>query len=185
LKEISNSCSTGGIRRVTAITTRASSDAGNLFWFISIYDIDAYLMNSLKIPKGKSESFRSFPHSWLITGFVTRLTRRVPLVEQELLTLPEHLSSPPVFSGVRITRYLVLCVCFVDRCLSLYLTCWKCSSKFIDIKGYPYGDVKQRKKLRQRLQCKSFQWYIENLHVLLSNIRGRSMTQWYEWLVVV
>ena len=35
----------------------------------------------------------SFPHSWLITGFVTRLTRRVSLVVQELLTLPEHLSS--------------------------------------------------------------------------------------------
>ena len=33
-------------------------------------------------------------------------------------TLPEYLSSPPVFSGVRVTRSLVLCVCFVDRCLS-------------------------------------------------------------------
>jgi hypothetical protein len=42
---------------------------------------------------------KHFPHSRLITGFVTRLTRRVPLVEQELLTLPEHLSSPPVFSA--------------------------------------------------------------------------------------
>ena len=50
---------------------------------------------------------RSSPHSWLITGFVTWLTRRVPLVEQELLTHPEHLSSPPVFSGVRFTRSLV------------------------------------------------------------------------------
>jgi hypothetical protein len=39
-------------------------------------------------------------------------------VEQELLTLPEHLSSPPVFSGVRVTRSLVLYVCVVDRCLS-------------------------------------------------------------------
>jgi hypothetical protein len=28
------------------------------------------------------------------------------------------LSSPPVFSWVRVTRSLVLCVCFVDRCLS-------------------------------------------------------------------
>jgi len=28
------------------------------------------------------------------------------------------MSSPPVFSGVRFTRSLVLCVCFVDRCLS-------------------------------------------------------------------
>ena len=60
----------------------------------------------------------SLPHSRLITGFVTRLTRRVPLVEQELLTIPEHLSSPPLFSGVRVTRSLVLYVCFVDRCLS-------------------------------------------------------------------
>jgi len=39
-------------------------------------------------------------------------------VEQELPTLPEHLSSTPVFSGVRVTRSLVLYVCFVDRCLS-------------------------------------------------------------------
>jgi hypothetical protein len=61
---------------------------------------------------------RSFPRSWHITGFVTRLTWRVSLVEQELLTLPEHMSSPPVFSGVRVTRSLVLYVCFVDRCLS-------------------------------------------------------------------
>jgi hypothetical protein len=33
-------------------------------------------------------------------GFVTRLTRRVPLEEQELLSLPEHLSSPPVLVGL-------------------------------------------------------------------------------------
>jgi len=59
--------------------------------------------------------------SSFITRFVTRLTRRVPLVEQELFTLPEHLSSSPMFSGVRVTRSLVLCVCFVDRCLSFFL----------------------------------------------------------------
>ena len=41
----------------------------------------------------------------------------VPLVEQELPTLPEHLSSRPIFSGVRVTRSLVLCS-FVDHCLS-------------------------------------------------------------------
>jgi hypothetical protein len=35
------------------------------------------------------------------------------LMEQELLTLLEHLGSPPAFSGVRVTRSLVLCVCFV------------------------------------------------------------------------
>jgi hypothetical protein len=40
-----------------------------------------------------------FPHSRLITEFVTRLTQRVPLVDLELLTLPEHLSSSPVLVG--------------------------------------------------------------------------------------
>jgi len=42
-------------------------------------------------------------------------------VEQELLTLPEHLSSPPVFSGVRVTRYLVLCVMFSRLLFVLFL----------------------------------------------------------------
>jgi hypothetical protein len=37
------------------------------------------------------------PLSCFITGFVTRLTRQVPLVEQKLPTLPENLRSPPVF----------------------------------------------------------------------------------------
>jgi hypothetical protein len=40
-------------------------------------------------------------HSWLITGLVTRVTRRVPLVEEEL---PIRLL---VFSVVRVTRYVV------------------------------------------------------------------------------
>ena len=61
---------------------------------------------------------RPFPHSWVSTRFVTRLTQRVSLVEQELLTFSEHLSSSPVDSGIRITQTLVLFVCLVDRCLS-------------------------------------------------------------------
>ena len=56
---------------------------------------------------------RSFLHSLPITRFVTRLTRRAPLVE--------HQNSPPDFSGVRVTRSLVLFVCHVDRCLSFFL----------------------------------------------------------------
>jgi hypothetical protein len=53
------------------------------------------------------------------------------LVEQELLTLPEHLSSPP---GFRVTRSLVLYVCFVNRCLSFVLFIWPlCCLFFFDI----------------------------------------------------
>jgi hypothetical protein len=77
-------------------------------------------------------SSRSFPHSWPITEFVTRLTWRVPLVKPELPTLPEHTSSPLVFSEVRVTRSLVLCVYFVVRCLSFCIFsfghCVSCSS---------------------------------------------------------
>jgi hypothetical protein len=40
-----------------------------------------------------------------------RVTRRVPLVEQDL-TLPENLSSPPVFRGVRVTRSFIFCIVF-------------------------------------------------------------------------
>jgi hypothetical protein len=64
---------------------------------------------------------RSFPHSWLINGFVTRLTRRVPHVEQELLTLPDHLSSPSVCSAVRVARSLVSRVMFCRSLFVLFL----------------------------------------------------------------
>ena len=51
-----------------------------------------------------------------IGGFVTRVTRRISLVER--FTLPEHLSSPPVFSGAHFARSFVFCV-LLDRCLSV------------------------------------------------------------------
>jgi hypothetical protein len=63
--------------------------------------------------EGKKKTLTIEAH--ITPGFVTRLTRRIPQVEYELVTLPEHLRSPTVFSGVRVTRSLVLCVCFVER----------------------------------------------------------------------
>ena len=50
------------------------------------------------------------------------VTRRVPLLEHELLTLPEHLNSPPVFNGVRVTcmicrsSFVLLCFVFWPMC---------------------------------------------------------------------
>jgi hypothetical protein len=68
-----------------------------------------------------------------LIGFVTRLTRRVSLAKQKLPTLPEYPSSLSVFSGVRVIRYLVLYVCFVDRCL--YFFFWSlCCLFFFDIR---------------------------------------------------
>ena len=42
----------------------------------------------------------------------------LPIVEQELFTLPERLSSHPVFSGVHVAQYLVFCLVF---CRSLFV----------------------------------------------------------------
>jgi len=44
-------------------------------------------------------TIRFFPHSCLKTGFVARVTQREPHMKQQLITLPEHLSSPPIFVG--------------------------------------------------------------------------------------
>jgi hypothetical protein len=62
------------------------------------------------------------------------LTRRVLLVEQEQLTLPEHLCLPPVFSGVRVTRYLVLRVRFVDRLSVCLFSFWSLCCLFFDLR---------------------------------------------------
>jgi hypothetical protein len=44
---------------------------------------------------------------WNMVSIERYILHMQPLVEHELLTLPEHLSSPPVFSGVRVTRSFV------------------------------------------------------------------------------
>ena len=94
--------------------------------------IDRITNKCNKISSVVVSPFRSFPHSWLITGFVTRLTRRVPLVEQELLTRQE----PPHFSGVRVAQSLGLRVYVVDRCLSFCsFVFWSlCCLFFFDIR---------------------------------------------------
>ena len=51
------------------------------------------------------------------------VTGQVSYVEQALLAAPEHLSSPPVFDGVRVTLSLVFCVAF---CISLFVWVFSC-----------------------------------------------------------
>jgi len=55
-------------------------------------------------------TLRSFTHSWLITGFVTRVIRRVPWVEQDLLTLPEHLNSSRFLVGSCYSTFSFTCM---------------------------------------------------------------------------
>jgi hypothetical protein len=109
----------------------------HLYYMHSVTDL--WILFTVGIPDicnhNKSYSdiiYLSCTHSWLITECVGRLTRYASPVEQTLFTLPEHLSSPPIVSGVRVTRSLVLHICFVDRCLShctfYFGNCLICSS---------------------------------------------------------
>lgn len=50
-------------------------------------------------------------------GFVTRVTQRVPLVEEEVLPFLQHLRQPLVFSWIRVVPSLLLCVVY---CRSLF-----------------------------------------------------------------
>jgi hypothetical protein len=67
-----------------------------------------------------------FPHSWLNTGALTRVTWRVPHVEKELLSLPKHMKKR-VFCGVHDARSFVFREVFsywTFYCLSFDLRLW-------------------------------------------------------------
>ena len=68
----------------------------------------------------------------------------MPLGERKLPPLPDHLNSPPVFSEARVIRSLVLCVCFVDRCLSFFF--WSLHSLSVRLRytdsDYPFDIFK-------------------------------------------
>jgi hypothetical protein len=92
-------------------------------------------------------------------------------VEQELLTLPQPLSSPPVLSGVHVTRSLVLCVCFVDRCLSFFF--WSlCCLFFFNIRILITPLVSSN--FGHCVVCSSIYrfwlplWYLQTLAIVLS-----------------
>ena len=130
-------------------------------------------------------------HNITYTGFVTRLTWRVPLVEQELLTIEEHLSSPPVFSGVRVTQSLVLCVHFVDRCLSFFF--WSLCCLFFFRFWLPYVSSNSSYNSTTLIDSitrgcieHTFTWVGVNLikHVLIEiNFIGRWKSNHYYFLI--
>ena len=99
-------------------------------------------------------TFRSFPYSRLITRFVTRLTRRVPLVEQELLPLTRS-----------------LCTYFVDSCLSIctfsFGHCVLCSSSIYGFWLPPFGIF----NLLSRHCCSYALWHHRGYDSVPDNLR--------------
>jgi hypothetical protein len=106
------------VRNVTRIVVWTQKE-WNAFWSGQYTTININTKIWISWSKEKKKIFNSRRRRNISKNtYKLLLLKRVPLVEQELPPLPEHLISPTVFTGVRVTRSLVLYVCFVDRCLS-------------------------------------------------------------------
>jgi len=90
---------------------------------------------------------------------------RVPLVEQELLTHLEHLGSPPVFSGVRVTQSLVfMCIFCRSLFVPLYFFFWSLCCLFcFEIRILITPLVSSNSSYRLFKDCF---WYLENKNVV-------------------
>ena len=81
----------------------------------------------------------------IFIGFVTRVTRRVPHVEQELLSISQgNTSSLPLFVGFALLDVQFSVQCFIDRCLSFrplsFGYCIVCLSSIYGFSLiYPFG----------------------------------------------
>ena len=76
----------------------------------------------------------------------------------------------PGFSGVRVTRSLVLCVCFVDRCLSFctfsFCYCVVCSSSIYGFWLPPFGILDIRILITPLVSSNSSRYSEHNLRIL-------------------
>ena len=87
---------------------------GKLSVFVKTADI---ILNSSNVTCSRHD-IEDGTHANIIVFDCMESTIYHDQVDQELLTLPEHLSLSPIFNGVRVTRSLVLCVMF---CRSLFV----------------------------------------------------------------
>jgi hypothetical protein len=81
------------------------------------------------------QHFPVISHSWLITGFVTSLTRRVPVVEQELLTLRSTWVHPRFLMVSCYSIFSFMCMSCRLLFVLLYFLSWPlCCLFFFDIR---------------------------------------------------
>ena len=99
------------------------SDITSIFyWYVAPHDLVNHYGISVK--KNDHECVQCVvvlcPLSWPITGFLTRVTRRVLLVEQDLHTLRSRVHSV-YLRRIRVTQSLVFCAIFCAQFLPFVL----------------------------------------------------------------
>jgi hypothetical protein len=102
-------------------------------WYLQLFLVLCFQHNGQKIPKAQSQSVYRRTDNTMAKRY--QRDNHNPYIEEQTTQWPKDTKgttknrisknrqrSPPVFSGVSVTRALVLYVCFVDRCLS-FCTC--------------------------------------------------------------
>ena len=79
-----------------------------------VLGLDVY-QDDIRFLKEELESLKSETSKFLILKCFFTFNY---LHRNDLLALPENLSSPPVFGGARVARFLIFCVMF---CMSLFV----------------------------------------------------------------
>jgi hypothetical protein len=101
--------------------TRSVVSASALTRFIRyIYYLNLQFLNNVVIDKTKVLELHTVYNSCLV-NYITNPNSNEYKLTAIVLDIAGHiLFKPSVFSGVRVTRSLVLYVCFVDRCMSFF-----------------------------------------------------------------
>jgi hypothetical protein len=83
------------------------------------------------------------------------ITRRTSLMSQELLSIPKHVNSPPIFSGVHVAQPKVVCVVF-------------CRSFLLTIFGFYFLLVNAILSVRLRFTASDYPFGILDLQLLIT-----------------
>ena len=76
------------------------------------------------------------------TPYILPFARQVPLVEQELLTILQYMSSTTIFTEVCVVQSLVFCVAFCKSLFVLFLLAILLSVLRYTTSDYTYGIIK-------------------------------------------
>ena len=129
-------------------------------------------------------TMRPSPHLWLVTGFVSRVTWRVLLVEQELLSLSELLISPRFFCEVRVAAEILVfsvmfSLSFVIFLLTILLSaCLRFTASAYPFSIFMYFTTKQNKP-GLPFTCFFLAWFTFLLIFFLITIKSK-----YQWNIV-